>query len=346
MHIHNNIFMHTVFNFFNSIQPVNNKTEYSYHSFITSPLMPHLFLSHPIPRYLPTVHHLFLSPFLSPLLPLSLLFPYIFLSPLISPLLPLSLPYLFLPHSPPFSLISLHLPPSSHSLSSLSHPSLSPFSLHSCLSLSLTSFSPILPSLSPPPPFLAFSLLPSLSIALTLISPLLPLSLPYLFLPHSPFSLSTSPLPRILSPPFPTHRSQPSLAPPPSFLAFSLLPSPPIPLTLISLHLPPSSHSLSSLPHPSLSPLSRSTSLLPRILSPPFPTHRSHPSLSPPPIEKDYKNSRYHFAHSDDYLNFANLLIEMQMNTGLSCEVDIFIVQATLQFVALNTALSLTLIIP
>lgn len=50
----------------------------------------------------------------------------------------------------------------------------------------------------------------------------------------------------------------------------------------------------------------------------------------------DYARARYHFIHSEDGYACGNLLIELHMKSGYPSEVDLFIVQAVLQYLCLG----------
>ncbi|CAF0741946.1 unnamed protein product [Didymodactylos carnosus] len=52
--------------------------------------------------------------------------------------------------------------------------------------------------------------------------------------------------------------------------------------------------------------------------------------------EKNYKDSRYHFLHSHDGIECANMLIDLHTNYGYPSEVDLFITQVVLQYLCLK----------
>ncbi|CAF0930129.1 unnamed protein product [Didymodactylos carnosus] len=52
--------------------------------------------------------------------------------------------------------------------------------------------------------------------------------------------------------------------------------------------------------------------------------------------EKNYKDSRYHFLHSCDGIECANMLIDLHTNYGYPSEVDLFITQIVLQYLCLK----------
>ncbi|CAF1582124.1 unnamed protein product [Adineta ricciae] len=52
--------------------------------------------------------------------------------------------------------------------------------------------------------------------------------------------------------------------------------------------------------------------------------------------EKNYKDSRYHYLHSDDGRSFAIMLIEAHQTLGYPSEIDLFIAQTVLQYLLLR----------
>lgn len=60
--------------------------------------------------------------------------------------------------------------------------------------------------------------------------------------------------------------------------------------------------------------------------------------------EKNYFMSRYHFLHSTDGDNCANMLIDYHATKGFSNEADLFIAQAVLQFLCLQNTSTATIV--
>ena len=53
--------------------------------------------------------------------------------------------------------------------------------------------------------------------------------------------------------------------------------------------------------------------------------------------EQNYSESRYHFLHSSDGEGCAQMLVEYSSTRGFRSEVDMFVVQAVLQYVQEGT---------